>query len=197
MASGSWPLAANPCNIINRVSQAQTFQTFFEFTAPAALCAFVEIIVSTVMIIGIVPWQGGIVFGLAFLTAISTYFFSFWVLRLERKANDLKEEAYRRINNDDIDTIDENYADIRKNFIKQSDLEALNWSIVDVMKVASEVIVLFAVIATHQSVGMIMSTLAYTDKLYEKTCSIYHMFAHYRGMSIIHELMEKEDQCRG
>lgn len=182
----------DPADVVSRAGMAHTVSHFLEFTVPAAICAMVEIIVAAIMISWVLPWHGFVLCSMAAAMIANTYLFSWMVLKIERKSQDIREAINRKVIAGEVSTIEEDYALLRKNAIRQSDLEALNWCLVDIVMIIGEVMVLFAVVANRLSVGEIMATLAYTTKLFSHSAFIYHFFSHYRQVGLYHGLLEEK-----
>jgi hypothetical protein len=184
--------------ILSRVGLVGTYGNFFETTVPATVAAVVDLVVSFVMVWMVVPTTAYVV-GLEALVAVgSTYVFSFFIQRVERETQFVRERADARIVADDLSHIEADYAHLRRKYVRRSDIDAACWGFVDLLKIAADAIALFALVrwAAGQAtppVGTMMATLMYTAKLFEKAGFLSSYFNHLKQIQMVDDILAKAD----
>jgi hypothetical protein len=77
------------------------------------------------------------------------------------------------------------------NYIKKSNLDALNFFLNDSLSIAMHISVLLMLVYTQPSIGAITSTLMYVDKIYGTTFNIFYFFMFMRGIENTDKLIKE------
>jgi len=132
--------------IISRANLARTYGDFLEYTLPSILNAVIEISIATVMLWLVVPTTTYFVFGLVVAAILLQYLFSIVLRKIEVLAQREREQIDRMIVQQNVEEIGLGYDNLRKFYIRASDLEATCWGVVHLLGVASVVLVVFALL---------------------------------------------------
>ena len=184
--------------ILSRVGLVGTYGNFFETTVPATVSAVVDLVISFAMIWVVVPVTAAIVGLEALLAIASTYVFSFFIQRVERQTQVARERTDARIVADDLSRIEADYAGLRRQYIRRSDIDATCWGVVDLLKIAADAtamlaLVRWAALQPTPPVGTILATLMYTARLFEKAGFLSAYFNHLKQIQMVDDILAKAD----
>lgn len=182
-----------PAKIIVRASNIRQCANFFECFIPSAVSAVMSIIVGGAMCCSALAWwASGTVLGLAAFSLSVSYFFSKRNGRIESECQAMQEERETRIVNKDYSQIDDCYGCLKKLYVKQSDLEACGWGIVDLCIIIAEVVTVISLVGAGSTPGTIMATLAYVYKVIGNAGFFVHFFNQAQQINVITEFLAKD-----
>jgi ABC-type multidrug transport system fused ATPase/permease subunit len=179
--------------IISRLNWMSVYGDFFEHTLPTTLHSSIELLVASFMIWLVIPNTSYVLIFMAILGISLSYFVSFRLMKYQKQYQKIREETDAKIvqdKQDETELINANYESMRKNSVKRSDLEAFNWRSIEILSIVGIVIAIFALIESSYSLGSIMSTLMYTDSLFQKSSMMSFYFFHLRQIKMVDEFLD-------
>lgn len=180
-------------SIISRSHYAQVYTNFFEYSLPSMMSGILNIIVSLVMI-WIVSLKGGIACSSGLMiTLASCYYFACRMQDVDYKFQEAKEEIDASTLNSDIDAVHQGYRRQCTLMIQRSDLDASNWFILDAISIGCQIVLALYIIESGESVGTIMSTLNYANRLFDRVDVLSFFFENCKQIQIAYKLLYSND----
>lgn len=180
-----------PSKIVSRYQLVGFYSDFFEFSLPQILNAFISASTALAMLY-YTDYRIG---------AISTILFIFMILN--NKILSFKTQKVDLDIQHTKETITQNLMDNQEykpqiielgdNYVKKSNLDALNFFLNDSLSIAMHISVLLMLAYTQPSIGAITSTLMYVDKIYGTTFNIFYFFMFMRNIENTNKLIHQVD----
>jgi len=176
--------------IINRSDLVYRYVGFFENTIPRTTHCFVDIIISLIMIWIVIPWTGCAVTGLTVITITTSYYLACWEKRVDVRIQASREKINHAIEHKRDANIKTGYHELRKHQVRLSDIDSINWGIVDVAEVTSKVLIIFALAQQGHTVGTIMATITYGLRLFMKIGMLTYSFMEIKEIEVANDLTQ-------
>lgn len=180
--------------IISRAGLARTYGDFLEYTLPAIINAVIDLVIAIIMIWMVVPVTAYQVAVMVLLTFVVQYWFSIALRKIEIEEQKVRENNDAAIVQKDVDTILEGHKKLMKLMVRGSDIEASCWRLVELLGIIAEVMIVFALVQSEFTAGMIMSTVAYGHKVFEKTNFMNFLYSHIRQMQVAEKFMHADSE---
>jgi hypothetical protein len=177
--------------IVSRSFMVKEYANFLECTVPLGMSAVIEMGTAVVMLYLFVP---RIAFGATFLAmggVAASYWFAAASMRQEVRCQRLSEEINGSIIRGDPAGMGKGYEEQRSQYVRLSDLESVSWVLADVLGTLAVVLVAFGTVHAGYSAGVIMSNLAYAQRLLEKTMLLACVFRHWQQLRAYDSLLEE------
>ncbi len=175
--------------IVSRSYMVREFAFFFEHTLPAVIQAFIEIGIALTMLWVFTPFVGFINLLLVLFAAVISYLFAVKLMNIEVFCQQQREVINQNIIDGSKEGVVDGYEGQRKNYVRFADWESFSWASVDILGVVAIVIVLTSIVSAHLSPGIIMSNLAYCQKLFDKVMVVAGFFKHYRHLKLCKDFL--------
>ena len=176
--------------LFSRSQLVKRYPDFFEFTIPLMVSATMEIAIASVMICLVVFWTGLIVTGLAILAVASSWLFSLLIRRIENRMQLIRERRDKALSERNMAAVEEEYVHLTKDWIKYSDLDAYCWGVCDLLGIVATVFLTLAVVEADASIGMILASVTYCVKMFERSGFMAYFFNHIQELAVFKEFLE-------
>jgi hypothetical protein len=180
--------------IVSRSYMVREFAFFFENTLPAVMQAFIEISIALTMLWVFTPSVGFICLILVLFAALISYLYAVKLMMIEAVCQQQREVINQNIIDGSKEGVVDGYEGQRKNYVQFADWEGFSWASVDILGVIAVVIVLLSIASAHLSPGIIMSNLAYCQKLFDKVMVVAGFFKHYRHLKLCKDFLTVPDE---
>ena len=177
-----------PSKIVSRYHLVGFYSDFFEYSLPQILSAF--IVASTaLMMLFVADYRIGIISSFLFILMIlNNKILSHKTQKVDLDIQHTKEALTQTImdNQDYQSTL----VNLCNNYIKKSNLDALNFFFNDSLSILMHVSVLLILVYINPSIGAITSTLMYVDKIYGTSVNIFYFFMFMRSIENTDKLIK-------
>ena len=181
----------DPKTVVSRSPLVMRYAEFFEYIIPAAVGSVMDIFVSIAMIWWFVPKIAWLVTLLSFFSIAFSYWLSTQVKKVEQRSQEILEEVNTAILGSDKEKIFNGHQLLRRNYVRESDLDAFGWGTGDVLGIISEVIVIFSLIGGGMSCGTILSNIMYVNRLFGRAGFASVFFARLKQVEVCDEFLTK------
>jgi ABC-type multidrug transport system fused ATPase/permease subunit len=180
----------NSGKIISRYQLVGYYIDFFEFYLPQILNAFINAFTSLFMLYYIDYRIGSISTFLFILMIYNNKIISYKTQKVDLDIQHTKENITQNLMENQ--EYENNLKILGKNYIKKSNLDALNFFFNDSISIFMHISIMLMFVYTQPSIGEITSTLMYVDKLYGTTFNIFYFFIFMRGIENTNKLLGNE-----
>jgi ABC-type multidrug transport system fused ATPase/permease subunit len=178
--------------IVSRASFVGQYSSFLEYTLPSVVSSVFNICVSLFLITWAAPIAGLPVVVLVGTTLSTCYFFSNKIKKVESNLQSTRELSHTGIVNGEVDVVEKTYVEQNRLYIQRSDLDATSWGLMDLFCLITQILVVFAIVQQGHTVGTIMSTLAYTDSIFNRMFALSDGIVNWRQVEIANSLLAEE-----
>ena len=178
-----------PSKIVSRYQLVGYYSDFFEFSLPQILNAFIGASTALAMLF-YTDYRIGIISSFLFILMIyNNKILSYKTQKVDLDIQHTKETITQTLmDNQDYQP---HLINLGNNYIKKSNLDALNFFFNDSLSIAMHISVLLMLVYTQPSIGVITSTLMYVDKIYGTTFNIFYFFMFMRGIENTNKLIKE------
>jgi ABC-type multidrug transport system fused ATPase/permease subunit len=177
--------------IISRYRLVGTFADFFESTVPTAVGAVVDIGVAISMLFAALYWGGLIPMMCASVSMFVYYIVAKRILVIDRSLQKLKEKTDEKIL-DSGESVEPEFDEMKKDWVRRSDMEAMSWGLNDLFWVVCEVFTVYWLLDSGESVGTVMAAIVYVDRLFSRTSMLSGYFNHQQEIRMVKEVLAED-----
>jgi len=181
----------SPSMIINRSDLVWRYVMFFEGTLPRTAHSIMDIGVALVMIFLVIPHTGMIVTGATIIAIAVSYRLACWAKTTDVKIQHERERINSAVDQGVMTEIENGYDELRQHQVRLSDINALNWGIVDAIEIGCKVLVIFALAQQGHTVGTIMATLTYSLRLFIRIGALTYSFMDIKEIEVANDLTQE------
>ena len=174
--------------VINRAELTYRYTNFFEGCLPRTAGCVIDIIVALIMIFLVIPSTGLIVTAATFVSLMLSYHLACRQKVVDVKVQEERERVNHAIENNQMDEVEHGYHELKKLYVRESDINAINWSTTDIIEIICKVLIIFALAKQGHSVGTIMATVSYGLRLFQKTGVLTYTFMEIKELEVANNL---------
>lgn len=178
--------------ITARTNNVKKFTDFFEHFVPQFVRSVIYIITAFCILYSTMGLWSFVILFIMFGSLGASFVFANKIEKViheDQKTNEIREHFILEKQPSRVELC---YIVLQKLLVKRSDLEAMNWGVVDVCCIACELIAIIILINSVSTAGEITSTLMYVNSLCGYFSSFSYSFMYMKELKVAKEFIEKD-----
>jgi hypothetical protein len=181
-------LGIGAAKVISRAGLVERYISFYELILPNSVSSLVETMISFVMIYLAIGHSAWWILLCMVVGMVGSYYFSCLAKHVESAAQGIRES----INHDIESGVIPNYGELSERMVEQSDIEAMNWGLMDLCRIVAEVILIVVLMQSEVTVGLVMSSVTYCWRIFQHSEMLYYFLANWKEIEVANEYLERD-----